>query len=95
MPLLILIGFNLLLMCALFAYGVYQFLQVEEKRKSRDVLLQGGMDAAELRALLGAGRQEEARRRLMQAADTDRFTAERALEALRREAVRESKMQAR
>jgi len=74
---------NLLLMTALFAFGVYQFLQVEEKRKRSKLLIDAGLDADELRALLGADRQDEAIIRLMRAADVDRFTAESALTQLR------------
>jgi len=74
--------FNLLLMTTLFAFGVYQFLQVEEKRKRSKLLIDAGLDADELRALLGADRQDEAIIRLMRAADVDRFTAESALTQL-------------
>jgi len=74
---------NLLLMTTLFAFGVYQFLQVEEKRKRNKLLIDAGLDADELRALLSADRQDEAIIRLMRAADVDRFTAESALTQLR------------
>ncbi|MDE2775996.1 MAG: hypothetical protein OXI77_08665 [Chloroflexota bacterium] len=74
---------NLLLMTTLFAFGVYQFLQVEEKRKRSKLLIDAGLDADELRALLSADRQDEAIIRLMRAADVDRFTAESALTQLR------------
>lgn len=74
---------NLLLMATLFAFGVYQFLQVEEKRKRSKLLIDAGLDAEELRALMGADRQDEAVIRLMRAADVDRFTAESALACLR------------
>lgn len=73
---------NLLLMTTLFAFGVYQFLQVEEKRKRSKLLIDAGLDADELRALLGADRHDEAVIRLMRAADVDRFTAESALAQL-------------
>lgn len=73
---------NLLLMAALFAFGVYQFMQVEEKRKRRRLLTDAGIDAAELQALLDADKQVEARDRLMSAADVDRFSAESALAQL-------------
>ncbi|MCY4062435.1 MAG: hypothetical protein OXG53_08705 [Chloroflexi bacterium] len=67
---------NLLLMAALFAFGMYQFMQVEEKRKRSRLLTDAGIDVTELQALVGADRQEEAVTRLMSAADVDRFTAE-------------------
>ena len=67
---------NLLLMAALFAFGMYQFMQVEEKRKRSKLLFEAGLDLAELQALVCADRQEEAVNRLMSAADVDRFTAE-------------------
>lgn len=67
---------NLVLMAGLFAFGMYQFMQVEEKRKRSRLLTDAGVDVAELQALLGADRQEEAVNRLMRAADVDRFTAE-------------------
>ncbi len=73
---------NIVLMTALFAVGVYQFLQVEEKRKRRRLLERGELDEAELRELLRAERHEEALARLMLAADVDRFTAEAALASL-------------
>ncbi len=71
--------FNLLLMGAVFVYGMYQFMQVEEKRKRRDLLAQVDLDEAELSALLQAQRYDEALARLMQQADVDRFTAESVL----------------
>lgn len=70
---------NLLLMASLFAFGMYQFMQVEEKRKHSKLLLDAGVDTAELQALVVADRQEEAVNRLMSAADVDRFTAESTL----------------
>lgn len=70
---------NLLLMAALFAYGMYQFMQVEEKRKRGKLLIDAGLDLAELQALLSADRHDEAVNRLMSAADVDRFTAESTL----------------
>ncbi len=74
---------NLLLMAALFAFGMYQFMQVEEKRKRSRLLTDAGVDLAELQALLVEDRQEEAVSRLMSAADVDRFTAESAIAKIR------------
>ncbi|MCY3831827.1 MAG: hypothetical protein OXG85_02350 [Chloroflexi bacterium] len=74
---------NLLLMAALFVFGMYQFMQVEDKRKRSKLLLDSGMEAAELKALADADRRDEAVRRLMKRADTDRFTAESTLARLR------------
>jgi len=74
---------NLLLMAALFVFGMYQFMKVEDKRKRSNHLLDSGMDAAELQSLLDAGGQEEAVSRLMQRADVDRFTAKSTLARLR------------
>lgn len=73
---------NLLLMAALFAFGVYQFMQVEEKRKRSRLLADAGIDTAELEALVHEDRLDEARDRLMQAADVDQFTAESAVAQL-------------
>ncbi len=70
---------NLLLMGALFAFGMYQFMQVEEKRKRGRLLSDAGVDIAEMQALMGADKRDEAVSRLMRAADVDRFTAEAAL----------------
>lgn len=67
---------NLLLMATLFAFGMYQFMQVEEKRKRSKLLLDAGLDITELQALVGADKHDEAVSRLMSAADVDRFTAE-------------------
>ena len=74
---------NLLLMAALFAFGVYQFMQVEEKRKRSRLLADAGIDTAELQALVQTDRLDEARDRLMQAADVDQFTAESAVAQLK------------
>ncbi len=74
---------NLLLMAALFAFGVYQFMQVEEKRKRSRLLADAGIDTAELQALVQADRIEEARDRLMSEADVDQFTAESAVAQLK------------
>ncbi len=76
------IAFNLLLMGALFALGVYQFMQVEEQRKGRKLLAGAAVDDAELRQLVLAQRHDEAVRRLMKMADVDRFTAEATLKQL-------------
>lgn len=73
---------NLLLMGALFAFGMYQFMQVEEKRKRRRLLTEAGVDIAELQALLGADKRDEAVNRLANEANVDRFTAESALARL-------------
>lgn len=73
---------NILLMGALFAYGVYQFMQIEGKRKCRQLLAHASLDEQELCALMRAERYDEALARLMQGADVDRFTAESALEQL-------------
>ena len=78
---------NLLLMAALFAFGMYQFMQVEEKRKRSRLLTDAGVDVAELQTLLGEDRQEEAVSRLMSAADVDRFTAESAVAKIREQAA--------
>ena len=78
---------NILLMGTLFAFGVYQFMQIEAKRKCRRLLAEASLDKAELRALLQAERYDEALARLMRGAEVDRFTAESALEALRRDAA--------
>ena len=74
--------FNLLLMGAVFAYGMYQFMQVESKRKVRNLLAETALDEAELTALLHSQRYDEALSRLMWAADVDRYTAESALAQL-------------
>lgn len=74
---------NLLLMAALFAFGMYQFMQVEEKRKRGRLLSDAAVDITELQDLLGANKHEEAVNRLMVAADVDRFTAESAVAQLK------------
>lgn len=86
MTILVFFVFNLLLMSAVFVYGMYQFMQVEEKRKRRKLLAQAALDETELAALLKADRYDEALSRLMQQANVDRFTAESALEGWRRDA---------
>lgn len=74
---------NLLLMASLFAFGMYQFMQIEEKRKRRKLLIDAGLDMAELQALVVADRYDEAVSRLMSAAEVDRFTAESTVARLR------------
>ncbi len=74
---------NLLLMSTLFAFGMYQFMQVEQKRKHSKLLLDARLDVAELQELALADRQDEAVHRLMSAADVDRFTAESAVAQLK------------
>lgn len=73
---------NILLMGTFFAFGVYQFMQIEAKRKCRNLLAEASLDEAELSALIRAERYDEARSRLMRQADVDRYTAESALEQL-------------
>ena len=83
MSILLFIALNLLLMVTLFAVGVYQFMQVEEKRKRRKLLAGGDVSETELRELLRADRHDEALQRLMRAAEIDRFSAESTLEQLK------------
>ncbi len=86
MPLLIFLALNLLLMAGLFLVGVYLFLQVEDKgKRSKLRLRDSSVDLSELRALLQADEHDKALRRLMQADGIDRFTAEKAIEALGRQ----------
>ncbi|MCY3780137.1 MAG: hypothetical protein OXG78_07510 [Chloroflexi bacterium] len=80
MTILVFFVFNLLLMGAVFLYGMYQFMQVEEKRKRRKLLAQAALDETELSALIQAERYDEALARLMRGAQVDRFSAESALE---------------
>ncbi len=79
---------NLLLMATLFAFGMYQFMQVEEKRKRSKLLLDAGLDLTELQALMGDDRHDEAVKRLMSAADVDRYTAEATLDQLKNQLKR-------
>ena len=88
MIIIIIVGINLLLMGAVFMYGMYQFMQVEEKRKRRNLLAQAALDETELLALMQDESYEDALARLMQQADVDRYTAESALQRWR--AVAES-----
>ena len=92
MTLLIFLALNLLLMIGLFLVGVYLFLQVEDKRKRNKLrLLDSSVDMSELREMLRAERHDEALQRLMQADDIDRFTAESAIEGLKRQESRENR----
>ena len=84
MILVLFIVVNLSLMAVLFAFGVYQFMQVEAKRKCRELLAEASLDEEELGALISTDRYEEALSRLMQQADVDRFTALSTLEQLRK-----------
>lgn len=82
MSILVFFFLNLLLMGAVFAFGVYQFMQVEAKRKRRKLLAEAALDEAELSGILNKAGYDEALARLMQRADVDRFTAESALAQL-------------
>ena len=82
MQLIIIVGFNLVLMLSFFLIGVYLFMQVDEKGKRHPLLLDSQVDIAELDAMLQAKRYEDALQRLMQVAEVDRFTAETALAQL-------------
>ena len=84
MIVLVFVVFNLLLMTGLFLYGMYQFMQIEEKRKRRSLWAETALDEAELARLLHADGYDAARSRLMAEADVDRFTAERALDQIKR-----------
>lgn len=79
---ILIIVVNLLLMGTLFAYGVYQFMQIEAKRKCRTLFAEASLDEKELSALINAERYDEALSRLMQRADVDRYSAESALAQL-------------
>lgn len=82
MSILVFFAVNLLLMATLFAFGLYQFMQVEAKRKCRMLLAESALDETELSRLLQSDRYDEALSRLICAADVDRFTAESALAQL-------------
>ena len=82
MQLIILLGFNLVLMLSFFLIGVYLFMQVDEKGKRHSLLLDSQVDIAELDAMLQSNRYEDALQRLMQVTEVDRFTAEKALKQL-------------
>ena len=89
MSLLIFLAMNLALMLGLFFVGVYQFMQIEEKRKGIAARrLAADVDMAAVAATRRAKGDEAAIRHLMNEADLDRFTAESALEAMDRPANR-------
>ena len=85
MILLVFVAVNLALMTVLFLYGVYQFMQVEEKRKRSGMQLDAQINLGEINALLQQDRHEDALQHLMSAADVDRFTAESALDQLKKQ----------
>ena len=92
MDILLFISCNLLIMSAFFVGGMYQFMQVDEKRKGPPAdrlrrplpLMELELDIAELQELVRAERYDEARQGLMTAADVDRFTAEAAIKRLKK-----------
>ena len=96
MDILLFISCNLLRMSAFFLVGIHQFMEVDDKRKGRSAgrlrrplsLRDPRLDAAELRELVRAERYDEALQRLMNAADVDRFTAESAIEGLKKQECR-------
>ena len=83
MTLLIFLALNLALMLGLFFVGVYQFMQIEEKRKGIAARrLAADIDMAAVAATRRAEGDEAAIQRLMREAELDRFTAESALQAM-------------
>ena len=96
MNVMLFIGFNLLIMSAFFVMGIVLFLQTEDKQKRRpDDRLRGavrvselGVDEGELRQLVRDERYSDAIQRLISDADVDRFTAEVAIEALKKQEYR-------
>lgn len=93
MSVLLLIGLNILLMIVCFAVGIYQFLQIEDKRKRRDSLrLRSGVrisefeiDETEIRQLVRNEQYEQAVKHLMHHAEVDQFTALSAVEQIKQE----------
>jgi hypothetical protein len=96
MDIVLFIGFNMLLMSAFFLLGIYQFAQIEDKRKRRPVgrlrsavlVSELGINEAELRQLVRDEHYDDAIHRLITDADVDRFTAEVAIEALKQQEYR-------
>ncbi len=96
MDILLFISCNLLLMSAFFLAGMYQFMQVDDKRKRQPAdrlrrplsLIDLELDAAEFQELVRAERYDEALQGLMKAADVDRFTAESVIEGLKKQECR-------
>jgi len=90
------IGFHVVMMSLFFVVGIYQFAQIDDKRKRDHVDrgLQGlpldeiEIDESELRELVRAERYEEAINRLVAEADVDRFTAQSAIESLKKQEYR-------
>lgn len=93
MSFLLLIGLNILLMVVCFAVGIYQFLQIQDKRKRQDQWHRrtGGMirefeiDETEIRQLVRNEQYEQAVKHLMHHAEVDQFTALSAVEQIKQE----------
>lgn len=96
MDILLVIGFNLILMSAFFVLGIYQFLQIDDKQKRRPadrlrsavLVSELDVDEGELRELVRDERYTDAIQRLITDADVDRFTAEAMIEALKKQEYR-------
>ena len=90
------IGINLVIMSALFAVGIYLFLQIDDKQKRQPVdRLRGAVlvsemdiDEVELRQLVRDERYTDAIQRLITEAEVDQFTAEATIEALKKQEYR-------
>jgi len=96
MDVILFIGFHVGMMSLFFVIGIYLFSQVDDKRKRQEVdRLRGAVpiaeleiDEAELRELVRAERYEDAVERLVTMAEVDRFTAQSAVESLKKQEYR-------
>lgn len=96
MDVILFFGFHLVIMAIFFVFGIYQFAQIEDKRKRhhaptlRSTLMIGELDIdeSELRELVREERYEDAMQRLMSVAELDQFTAKSAIEILKKQEYR-------
>lgn len=96
MDIVVVIAVNVMMMSAFFLVGIYQFLQIEDKKKRRPVdrlrssimVSELIVDEVALRQLVRDERYVDAVQHLIDYADVDRFTAEAAIETLKQQEYR-------
>jgi len=93
MDVILFIGFHVVMMSIFFVVGIYQFAQIDDKRKRHHAerlrstlsIDELDIDEAELRELVRAERYDDAIDRLIAVAEVDRFTAQSAIETLKQQ----------
>lgn len=96
MDILVVIAINVIMMSALFVVGIYQFLQIEDKKKRRPMdrlrtsvmVAELDVDEVTIRRLVRDERYADAVQHLIDYAEVDRFTAQATVETLKQQEYR-------